>query len=927
MYNNVIWLLAWIFSMGIAQSDEQTFPRTSLAPSSFEAIPLGNVAPSGWLLEQLLLQANSLSGYMSKSTFPGAVDVNTSLWIGGDGKKGGGTTQWLPYWTNGNVPLVELVRAAGAEDRLHSDLKLADTVDQWMEYILKHTNRSNGWIGPYMNEPGDSNGHGLWDPLNMLRSLFNYAQAHKDKEKEIATAGIAHLTQESKLLKTDPVYKWAGTRWPTFVEICQYAIDKFVPIYGSDPEVMPLGGEVTTSMLLNASVLFQAKGMDWHSYYHQTGNIKFPNGSVNGWNTNDHGVNNAEGALRWPAVAYRMSGSDSYQEEMKFVLHMLDKYQGQVQSLFCADEVFCGRAPHRGTETCAVVEAMASLEFAFVTLGQLSLMDRVERLAFNALPASLTADMWTHVYVQQANSVFAGRTRPKKPIEVESDKCTTCNRGNHTLSNLHDEPSGEDLNSNFFGVSHFPCCITNFPQGWPKFAMHAFVIKPKDNAFVVASLVPSKAVLPNTIGQGTIVVTESMYPFGDSANITVTANSSTTALVRIPGWAHGSTVDGKVVANGTLISVQCPKGKTVIRVVLHAEPVFEWGLGSFGVKAASSVNYTTNPAGANVPTTKLDSEAEFQNGASIVGSRTGGLKDIRSGTPGQNTSVVILHLLQGLGHYIKTVDMTYRYAAGYSPPKNQTKLGSIFSLALVDASTQNILQTIYTSPVLDKYSFDDFHGYSPPINVSISNLKVPNSKPVLLVLKFQNNQRNLQIQLDKFVGLGLIVHWTSSVGPDPPSPPSNYIKNPTNAVAVIRGPLVFTLHPKELFKVTARYDQFLPDRPKAVDYEISTNQTWNYGLLIGSKKPVFDNTPSSGWSTSLPFSTEEYPFSIEVEARKISEWGYWRGSKVTDQSPPSPYNCTSNKCGPPTKLTLVPFGGTNIRISVFPWIYGSDRMV
>ena len=44
---------------------------------------------------------------------------------------------------------------------------------------------------------------------------------------------------------------------------------------------------------------------------------------------------------------------------------MLDKYQGQVAALFCADEVFCGRAPHRGTETCAVVEAMASLEYDF----------------------------------------------------------------------------------------------------------------------------------------------------------------------------------------------------------------------------------------------------------------------------------------------------------------------------------------------------------------------------------------------------------------------------------------------------------------------------------------------------------------------------------------------------------------------------------
>ena len=73
--------------------------------------------------------------------------------------------------------------------------------------------------------------------------------------------------------------------------------------------------------------------------------------------------------------------------------------QAQVATLFCADEVFCGRAPHRGTETCAVVEAMASLETAYAIFGDDAayLMDRVERLAFNALPAALTSDMWTHV--------------------------------------------------------------------------------------------------------------------------------------------------------------------------------------------------------------------------------------------------------------------------------------------------------------------------------------------------------------------------------------------------------------------------------------------------------------------------------------------------------------------------------------------------
>ena len=46
------------------------------------------------------------------------------------------------------------------------------TVDAIVDYILDHANRTNGWLGPYANEPGDTNGHGLWDPLNTVRALL-----------------------------------------------------------------------------------------------------------------------------------------------------------------------------------------------------------------------------------------------------------------------------------------------------------------------------------------------------------------------------------------------------------------------------------------------------------------------------------------------------------------------------------------------------------------------------------------------------------------------------------------------------------------------------------------------------------------------------------------------------------------------------------
>ena len=47
-----------------------TAPQASvLAAKAFRAFPTGQVAPQGWLLDQLLLQANSLSGYCCARSF------------------------------------------------------------------------------------------------------------------------------------------------------------------------------------------------------------------------------------------------------------------------------------------------------------------------------------------------------------------------------------------------------------------------------------------------------------------------------------------------------------------------------------------------------------------------------------------------------------------------------------------------------------------------------------------------------------------------------------------------------------------------------------------------------------------------------------------------------------------------------------------
>ena len=48
---------------------------------------------------------------------------------------------------------------------------------------------------------------------------------------------------------------------------------------------------------------------------------------------------------------------------------------------------------------------MYSLEELLSVTGRVADGDRLERVAFNALPATFSADMWSHQYDQQANQV------------------------------------------------------------------------------------------------------------------------------------------------------------------------------------------------------------------------------------------------------------------------------------------------------------------------------------------------------------------------------------------------------------------------------------------------------------------------------------------------------------------------------------------
>jgi hypothetical protein len=237
------------------------------------------------------------------------------------------------------------------------------------------------------------------------------------------------------------------------------------------------------------------------------------------------------------------------------MMEKLDRFHGQATGVFTGDEVIAGRSPVQGTELCAVVEHAYSLELLAATLGDPALGDRLERIVFNALPATFSPDMWSHQYHQQANQVECS-VRVGRPWRAAGPE------------------------SNIFGLEpNYGCCTANLSQGWPKFAAHLWMRLPGDRGLAAVAWAPCSF---ETRVQGTPVAVQTVtdYPFRESVRVVVTPKRAVKAalLLRIPSWARGATVrigSGKAqdAVPGTFHRVQREwKGSTEVTLVFPMKP-------------------------------------------------------------------------------------------------------------------------------------------------------------------------------------------------------------------------------------------------------------------------------------------------------------------------------------------------------------------
>jgi DUF1680 family protein len=195
---------------------------------------------------------------------------------------------------------------------------------------------------------------------------------------------------------------------------------------------------------------------------------------------------------------------------------------------------------------------MYSYEKLLAFTGESKWADRLETLAYNALPASISEDMWTHQYVQMANQIACQKFGGKSVFRTNGDE------------------------AHLFGLEpHFGCCTANFNQGWPIFALSTFM--KNDNGIISTVFAPSK-VITKINGIEVSIELQTEYPFKNTLKYIIKTQKEIDFdfSIRIPSWAKSAFVNGEAISKKEFYTISKRWSNTnEFSVSFTAEPVLK----------------------------------------------------------------------------------------------------------------------------------------------------------------------------------------------------------------------------------------------------------------------------------------------------------------------------------------------------------------
>lgn len=463
--------------------------------NKLETIAYGQLQPTGWLADQMRLQMDGITGNLDENW--GCVS-RFSDWLGGT------DNGWErpPYWLDGLVPLAYLLK----------DGKGMEKAAMWMDWSLR-SQRENGDFGPIYRTDGFEESL-FWPKYVMLKAFVSYYEA--TGREEILTFMTKYMKFCNGLMDTFQLSGWNEARAGDFVYTIFWLYEKT--------------GE---EFLLELAHKVNEKALNWTDFMENLPFVR-PTGVYYNFSKifrettrsslydvmafHKTHIVNVVMAVKQPLMMYRETGDRRYLEAVYKGIESLTRCHGQVTGVFSGDEHLSGLAPTQGTELCSVVEYMFSLQLLLEATGDALFADLLERVAYNALPATITEDFRGHQYDQQVNQVL-----------VSLDQRDWYNN---------------DPDSNLFGFEpNFGCCLANMHQGWPKFIKNALLTDSRNHTLWAAVYMPMTARV--TMGNQEIQVQEeTLYPVDGQVKFTFRCPEPAefTFKMRIPGWCKAYTI-------------------------------------------------------------------------------------------------------------------------------------------------------------------------------------------------------------------------------------------------------------------------------------------------------------------------------------------------------------------------------------------------
>jgi hypothetical protein len=521
------------------------------AHAEFRALGYDELECRGWLRERLLLQAEGLGGHIEELWPDLGPD---SAWKGGRGE----AWERGPYYLDGLVPLAFAL----------GDGTLIGRARVWIEAILA-SRRPDGYFGPPSNPD-------WWPRMVALKALLSWYKAMGDDR--IVDLALDYARYQLSRLTCEPLSNWAAARGgenalvalelfsmtgeEVLLDLAEACLEQSLPwkdVFASFPYERPTGTYLPRALFLPFRRLVLAlesfggskRGDSAPSRPEAKRTRRENRGKLFRAFHFTHNVNYAmalkypvvEAALARARVTARVRGcsplSDgskggapgarggAHDAAMAGALALVDsgivsamRHHGLPIGIWSGDEHFSGSEPTRGIELCGIAELMYSLETLVALSGEARYADRIELLAFNALPAAFTEDMCGHQYLQQVNQIEASRAR----------------------RSWYD--NGRE--ANVFGLKpEFGCCAANFQQAFPKLARSLWY-GTREGGLACAIYAPS---IVRAKERGLSFEICGDYPATGAVELRARRDADSGGagapfplLLRVPSWAQGASV-------------------------------------------------------------------------------------------------------------------------------------------------------------------------------------------------------------------------------------------------------------------------------------------------------------------------------------------------------------------------------------------------